>query len=94
MSAWYASLEDRDRAMVVEVIRDAAHSAIFGVLCMLDGVRVADNPPHAELALTATAPDGETTVLASSMNQIDLHDEFNALVHPPSEPWPDPPSRS
>jgi hypothetical protein len=90
MSAWYAGLEDSDRAMVTEVIRDATHSAVFGVLCMLDGVRVADGAPHAGLELTASAPDGGTTVLASSRSASDLHDEFNAVVHPPSEPWPAP----
>ena len=90
MSAWYTRLSEPDRKMVAEVIRDAAHSAVFGVLCMLDGARAADNPPHAELTLTAAAADGSTTVLASSLGPTVLHDEFNALVHPPSEPWPVP----
>lgn len=87
ISAWYRSLGDQDREMLREVIRDAAHSAIFGVLCVLDGVRVVDNPPHVELTLEATR-DGHAVTLASADSAAELHDEFNAVVHPPSEPWP------
>ena len=47
-----------------------------------------DDPPHVELMLTAMAPDGTATTLASTQTPIELHDEFNAEVHPPSEPWP------
>ena len=78
--------------MVAECVRDAAHAAVFGLLCVLDGVRAIDDPPHADLHLTATSPDGITMTLASSSEPFDLHDEFNGLVHPASEPWP-PPSR-
>jgi hypothetical protein len=58
------------------------------LLCVLDGVSTIDDPPHVELVLTAIAPDGTTTTLASTETPIELHDEFNAEVHPPSEPWP------
>jgi hypothetical protein len=74
--------------MVMECIRDAAHSAVFGLLCVLDGVRVIDDPPHVDLRLTATNPDGTTSTLASGSEPFELHDEFNGLVHPPSEGWP------
>jgi len=88
LTAWYAGLSNEDRTMLTEVIRDTAHSAIFGLLCVLDGVSAIDDPPHVELVLTAVAPDGTATTLASTQTPIELHDEFNAEVHPPSEPWP------
>lgn len=87
MSAWYGSLSDADRVMVLEVIREGAHAAVFGVLCVLDGARAIDESPHADLVLTASK-DGELTVLASPDADVELHDCFNDEVHPPSEPWP------
>ena len=74
--------------MVGEVVRDAAHAAVYGFLCVLDGVVAADNPPHAQLRLTATLPDGREVILNQDQSLEDLHDKLNALVHPPSEDWP------
>ena len=88
LSAWFNGLGPNDRLMVGEVVRNAAHAAVFHLLCILDGVSVIDDPPHVELVLMAVAPDGGSSVLASAQSVVELHDEFNALVHPPSEPWP------
>lgn len=88
MSAWFNGLTVNDQAMVAEVARDAAHAAIFHTLCILDGVSVIDDPPHGGLVLTAVRADGKSSVIASGQSVVELHDEFNALVHPPSEPWP------
>jgi hypothetical protein len=88
LQAWYEALEPDDQQMVTEVARDAAHAAVFGFLTVLDGVRVIDDPPHAELRLTAVNPNGGTTVLNRDPSLEDLHDKFNAMVHPPSEDWP------
>jgi hypothetical protein len=74
--------------MVVECIRDAAHAAVFGFLCILDGARAIDNPPHVDLRLTAVDPQGTGTTLASGSEPFELHNEFNGLVQPTSEPWP------
>lgn len=94
LSLWFNQLTDTDQQMVVECVRDAAHAAVFGLLCVLDGVRVIDDPPHVDLRLTATGEAGITTTLASSSEPLELHDEFNALVDPPSEPWPPDPKSS
>jgi len=45
LSLWYNELAADDQQMVMESVRDAAHAAVFGVLCVLDGVRVIDDPP-------------------------------------------------
>ena len=94
LSLWYNELDPGDQQMVLETIRDAAHAAVFGVLCVLDGVRVIDDPPHVDLRLTATGQHGTTTTLASGSEPFELHDEFNRLVHPPSEHWPPLPDNS
>ena len=53
-----------------------------------------DDPPHLDLRLTATGQHGTTTTLASGSEPFELHDEFNRLVHPPSEHWPPLPDNS
>src|SRR5262245_22583207 len=87
LNLWFRRLPGPDQQMVMECVRDAAHSAVFGLLCVLDGVRVIDDPPHVDLLLTATNPDGTTTTLASVLGPFSLHEDFNGLVHPPSERW-------
>jgi hypothetical protein len=88
LSEWFNALPTRGQAIVAEIARDAAHAAIFHTLCILDGVSAIDDPSHGYLVLTAVSADGETSVLASRDGGIELHDAFNAVVHPPSEPWP------
>jgi hypothetical protein len=39
LSSWYAKLGEDDREMVGRALRDAADAAVFGFLCVLDGVR-------------------------------------------------------
>jgi hypothetical protein len=65
LSMWFSQLPVGDQQMIVECVRDAAHAAVFGLLCILDGVRVIDDPPHVALRLSATSQDGITTTLAS-----------------------------
>ncbi|MGH3157830.1 MAG: hypothetical protein ACRDNF_14805 [Streptosporangiaceae bacterium] len=87
LTRWYSNLAADDRQMVFESVRDAAHAAVFHLLCVLDGVAIVDDPPHERLELTATDERGNVTVLAAADNPAELHGEFNALVHPPTEPW-------
>ena len=42
-SEWYHQLGEVDRALVQEVIKDSVHHAVFGFLCVLDGVRAFDD---------------------------------------------------
>lgn len=42
-SDWYNSLGDEDRARVREIAALAAHSALFGMLAVVDGSRVIDD---------------------------------------------------
>lgn len=38
-SLWYNSLDSSQRRMVSAIVQDAANRAIFGFLCVVDGVR-------------------------------------------------------
>ncbi|MEG2804808.1 hypothetical protein [Stenotrophomonas sp.] len=42
LSQWYNGLSDQDKANVRAVVGEATHAAVFGVLAVLDGVRVVD----------------------------------------------------
>src|SRR6185295_6957907 len=39
LSTWFKQLSADDQIAVLDVAREAAESAIFGVFCILDGVR-------------------------------------------------------
>jgi hypothetical protein len=73
---WYAKLDEEDKTMVADAVREGAHSATFGFLCVLDGVRQVDDPPHVSLRLAAIAADGEETLLNEPAH--DLHDLLQA----------------
>lgn len=46
MSAWYNQLGKNDQEMLGEALKDAAESAVFGFLCILDRVRVIEAGPN------------------------------------------------
>ncbi len=74
ISAWYRSLSPTDRSFVAEVTHDAADAAVFGLLCVLDGVRVLE--PNTKLELWAV--QGTTrTQLNGPANDL-MHDLYNA----------------
>lgn len=45
-SAWYNSLDDRQKQILLAVLQDAVDRAVFGVLCVLDGVRAIENDSY------------------------------------------------
>jgi hypothetical protein len=46
LSQWFAGLDDRDKQMLTELARLVAHDAVFGMLCVLDGVRQVESTPE------------------------------------------------
>lgn len=73
LSTWFNGLADADKRRVGDVVRLAVDHAVFGMLAVLDGVRVIDDGGRTELSLTSS--DG--TVL----NEYpELHDLFRAKV--------------
>lgn len=73
-SRWFARLSDEDRAMVEVVARDAADAALFGVLCILDGVRRIDPSDEARLELVRIEQGRANLLASSSVDAENLHD--------------------
>ena len=77
ISEWFRALPKGDREMVMAVARDSAHSAVFGFLCVLDGVRPIEDGPSKGTFELWHAKDGERVLLNSEGNNL-MHDEYNA----------------
>jgi hypothetical protein len=90
MWEWYTALPDRDKALVGQAMRISAYGALFGILAMIDGVRVIDDPPHGELRLTYVTPDGIEQPLNGMLPDLDeLHSLWTTEVFPYTEPLPE-----
>jgi len=75
---WYNALGDEHRGYVENAVRDAAHASVFGLLCVLDGVRVIETgEKKSEFRLVCICPDGTEAVLNPSNGEM-LHDILNA----------------
>lgn len=76
LSNWYRGLDPADQANVVAAMRDAADATLFGVLCVIDGVRaIEDHPDKSEFRLTATR-SGSTSIISPGPEH--LHDLLRA----------------
>lgn len=72
LSAWFNALSSADQAMVSEAMRDSAEAAVFGVFCIIDGVRAVDSGSGKfEFRLTAQQ-SGQESLLSPSNTY--LHD--------------------
>ena len=75
-SAWCNSLDKDHQGIVAHVIQDAVDSAVFGFLCVLDGVRaVEDGPNKGRFELRYVK--GGVTVINAPDGEM-LHDIFNS----------------
>lgn len=72
LSAWVNQLGGTDRDRLEGVVRLAIDHAVFGVMAVLDGVRVIDNQ-HTEFYLRT----GDGSLLNE---EHDLHDIFRSAV--------------
>ena len=76
MSEWYNSLDMDQRRMVASVIKQAADSAVFGFLCVLDGVLAVENSPQKGRFELRYVKDG--VALLNPPEGEMLHDIFNS----------------
>lgn len=84
LSKWYANLAESDRAIVADLVREAAELAAFSMFCVLDGVSaIEDGPDKGKLELNYTK-NGNTVALNGAAGEL-LHDSYNSLCHS-SEP--------
>ena len=77
MSNWLNHLEPKDREMVRQIITESVEMAVFGFLCVIDGVSaIEDNSSRGSLELYYTK-DGQKKILNDPDGEY-LHDLFNA----------------
>jgi hypothetical protein len=75
-SGWYNSLDETGRMMVERIIRESVDEALFGLFCVLDGVRnIEDDEGRGELKLLWAKDDA--LVLLNDPKEEYLHDIFN-----------------
>lgn len=78
MSAWFNQLSEADQKAVAEVAQMSAHGAVFGFLCVLDGVRaIEDGEQRGEFELNYVQ-NGKVSVRLNPLSGDMLHDLFNA----------------
>ena len=76
ISQWFNALPPSDQEMVIHAMHEAADSTLFGVLCVLDGVRAIESSAEkSQFQLTATK-QGVTAVLCPG--EEFLHDIYKA----------------
>ena len=77
LSQWYKSLGDSDKEMLEKAMQDAVHASLFGLFCVLDGVRVIENSEdRGELELWYVKNGVRTQINDPDQNL--LHDEYQA----------------
>lgn len=77
LSAWFNALPDSDKDAVAGVARLVSHSAVFGLFCVLDGVRTIEDGPE-KGSLTLVYRNGDLEVPLNGPDQEFLHDLLNA----------------
>ncbi len=76
MSHWFLSLQPKDREFVVRAMRAAADSTLFGVLCVIDGVRAIEPHPSKSDFTVTVSKDG--AISAISPSEEFLHDIYRS----------------
>jgi hypothetical protein len=79
LSEWFNALGDADQKNVEGVVADAVDGAIFGFLCVLDGVRAIEDVGEKGSLELWYVRDGERTLL--NQDQV-LHDVNRAELPP------------
>jgi len=75
--AWFEAMSEDDRNCLKFIISEAVDSATFGLLCVVDGVRVIEETVQkSEFELVCVSPDANRTVLND--DEL-LHDIYKSL---------------
>ena len=77
ISQWFNSLAVSDREMVMRAMADAADATLFGVLCVLDGVRTIECSGEKSNFHLVAEKDGVKSII--SPTQVFLHDMYKGL---------------
>lgn len=77
LSGWYKSLNTLDKENLHKVIKLAVENSIFGMLCVIDGVRHVENTSEKGEFVLEFHKNGNVVRL-NDKNDEYLHDLFNA----------------
>jgi hypothetical protein len=80
LSAWFNQLPESDRERLHQVVEQAVHAALFGVLCVVDGVRPIDNPSREVRLQLFSSCEGENKLLNAEDGEY-LHDKYQGKVY-------------
>ncbi len=75
MSIWYNQLNENDKTVVGQIIKESVEAAVFHFLCVLDGVAAIENENKGELKLYYE--NGNIQKLLNDPEMEFLHDLFN-----------------
>lgn len=74
LSKYYQEKNDEEKKIIREIIQLSTDNAIFGFLCVLDGVREFDDVDKGKLSLIYTSDNKKCELNENE----DLHDYYNA----------------
>lgn len=74
LANWIAGLSETDKIRIISLINEGVNASLFGVLCVLDGVRqIEGKGEKGKLELRYIGPDGSETKLNAEQGEY-LHD--------------------
>jgi hypothetical protein len=78
MSQWFRGLAEHDRRQVIRAMAEAVDNGLFGVMCLLDGVRSVNPRPGIlqRLEVHAVLEDGRRRQLNVEGDGEELHDLY------------------
>lgn len=73
LSEWFHSLDTENQSMILKLVRESVQTAVFGFLCVLDGVRtIEDTEVKGQLKLIYEK--GQESILLNDLDKDYLHD--------------------
>jgi hypothetical protein len=78
LSQWFLGLQATDRQFVIRAMQEVADSTLFGVLCVLDGVRAIESE-HDKSEFTVSAARGGVVSVIAPGEEF-LHDMYRSEV--------------
>ncbi len=76
MSVFFKNLNEKDKSMVMEIVRESVETSVFGFLCVLDGVRAIEDS-EIKGTLNLKFEKGNIQQLINDPEKEYLHSLFN-----------------
>lgn len=78
LSNWFQELDEADKHCIIEIIKESVSTSIFGIFCVLDGVRAIENRPEKGVLELYHVDNGNKILLNDSEKEF-LHDIYKSL---------------